>query len=194
MPKLAALAISIVITLAVGIAFASLAVWSFGRVGRALLADSGTYQSYYERMVTWLDGRGISIAGLWAEHFNVRWLLRTTQYVTGRVNTALSFWLIALIYITLGLLEVDIIRRKIEALPNRDNARMILRRQVQKVYAGTDADECTDWRTRRSLCLGGGSAVCDGMGRGRVLAELHSFRRTVHRNAVSHIAGNDALR
>ena len=34
-------------------------------------------------MVTWLDGHGISVAGLWAEHFNVGWLLRATQQVTG---------------------------------------------------------------------------------------------------------------
>jgi hypothetical protein len=50
----------------------------------------------------WLDGHGVSVAGLWAEHFNVGWLLRATQYVTGRVNTTLSFWVIALIYVMLG--------------------------------------------------------------------------------------------
>jgi AI-2 transport protein TqsA len=126
MPKLAVLAISLAITLAVGIAFASLAAWSFGRVGRALLADAGRYQSLYEKLAIWLDGYGVSIAGLWVEHFNVSWLLRTTQYVTGRVNTALSFWLIALLYTTLGLLEVDTLRCKIEALQNRKIARMML--------------------------------------------------------------------
>jgi AI-2 transport protein TqsA len=46
--------------------------------------------------VTRLDGHGVSVAGLWTEHVNVRWLLRTRQYVTGRVNTTLTFWLIAL--------------------------------------------------------------------------------------------------
>ena len=41
------------------------------------------YQALYAAMVTWLDGHGISVAGLWAEHFNVGWLLRATQQVTG---------------------------------------------------------------------------------------------------------------
>ena len=54
----------------------------------------------------WLDGHGIEIAGLWAEHFNVGWLLRAMQYVTGRANSLLSFWLIALVYVVLGLIEI----------------------------------------------------------------------------------------
>lgn len=126
MPKLPALAITLLMTLAVGLAFASLAAWGFGRVGGSLVTNAGRYQALYDRMVIWLDGHGVSIAGLWAEHFNVGWLLRTTQYVTGRVNTTLTFWLIALVYITLGLLEVDEIKRRVEALDNREMARVLL--------------------------------------------------------------------
>jgi predicted PurR-regulated permease PerM len=124
--KLPALAITILMTLAAGLAFASLAAWGFGRVGRSFVVDSARYQSIYDSIVIWLDGHGVSVAGLWAEHFNVRWLLRTTQYVTGRVNTTLTFWLIALVYVTLGLLEVDDVRRKVEALENHETARILL--------------------------------------------------------------------
>jgi predicted PurR-regulated permease PerM len=126
MPKLLALSITMVVTVAVCLAFASLAIWGFGRVGRSLIADTARYQALYDSMVTWLDGHGVSIAGLWAEHFNVAWLLRATQYITGRVNTTFSFWLITLIYVILGLLEVDDMRRKIEALDNREAARVLL--------------------------------------------------------------------
>ncbi len=126
MPKLLALAITIAVTVAVCLAFASLAVWGFSRVGRSLVADVPRYQALYDTMVTWLDGHGVSVAGLWAEHFNVAWLLRATQHVAGRVNTTLSFWLIALVYVILGLLEVDDIRRKIEALDNREVAHVLL--------------------------------------------------------------------
>src|SRR5256885_332784 len=77
-------------------------------------------------MVIWLDGHGVSVAGLWAEHFNVGWLLRATQQVTTRVNTTLSFWVIALIYVMLGLLEVDNVKQKIERLDNRTAARLLL--------------------------------------------------------------------
>ena len=126
MPKLVALAITIIVTIMVCLAFGSMAVWGFGRVSRSLIADAPRYQALYGALITWLDGHGVSLAGLWAEHLNVAWLLRATQQVAGRVNTTLSFWLIALVYVILGLLEVDDIRRKIEGLGNREAARVIL--------------------------------------------------------------------
>jgi AI-2 transport protein TqsA len=126
MPKLVALAITIVITIVVGLAFASLAVWAFGRVGRSFVTDAGRYQALYGNAVRWLEGHGIEVAGLLAEHFNVGWLLRAAQKITGRINTTLSFWLIALVYVLLGLLEVDDTRRRIEALSNRTAARVLL--------------------------------------------------------------------
>jgi AI-2 transport protein TqsA len=125
MPKLLALLVTMVVTVAVSVAFASLAIWGFGRVGRSLIADTARYQGLYDSTVTWLDSHGVSIAGLWAEHFNVAWLLRATQFVTGRVNTTFSFWLITLIYVILGLLEVDDMQRKIAALDNREAARVL---------------------------------------------------------------------
>ena len=125
MPKLLALAITMVVTVAVCLAFASLVIWGFSRVGRSLVADAARYQALYDAMVTWLDGHGVSVAGLWAEHFNVAWLLRATQHIAGRVNTTLSFWLIALVYVVLGLLEVDDIRRKVEAFDNHEAARVL---------------------------------------------------------------------
>jgi predicted PurR-regulated permease PerM len=125
-PKLVALAITICITIAVCLAFASVAVWGFGRVARSLASDTTRYQLLYNSVVAWLDGHGVSVAGLWAEHFNVPWMLRVAQQVTGRVNTTLSFWLIAIVYVILGLLEVDDVRGKIGALENRDAARVLL--------------------------------------------------------------------
>ena len=126
LPKLLALALTIIVTVAVCFAFASLAVWGFGRVGRSLVADSARYQALYNDVVTWLDSHGVSIAGLWAEHFNVGWLLRATQQITGRISATLRFWIIALVYVILGLLEIDDIRRKIDALGNRNAARVLL--------------------------------------------------------------------
>ena len=126
MPKLLALAVTVIVTVAVCLAFASLAVWGFGRVGHAVVADAASYQALYDAAVAWLDDHGVSVAGLWAEHFNVTWLLRATQYITGRVNTTLTFWLIALVYVVLGLLELDDIKQRIGKLDNRTAARVVL--------------------------------------------------------------------
>src|SRR5271170_3528656 len=45
MPALIALAVTMTVTVAVMLAFASLVVWGFGRVARSLIADSGRYQA-----------------------------------------------------------------------------------------------------------------------------------------------------
>ncbi|MGO9702201.1 MAG: AI-2E family transporter [Xanthobacteraceae bacterium] len=126
LPKLAALAITLIVIVATCLVFGSLAVWGFGRVARAIVSDAPRYQMLYGNLVTWLDGHNLPIAGLWAEHFNVRWFLRVVQLVTGRINTTLTFWLITLTYVILGLLEVDVTRRKIESLRNREAARVLL--------------------------------------------------------------------
>ncbi|HEX9468986.1 MAG TPA: AI-2E family transporter [Bradyrhizobium sp.] len=125
-PKLLALGVTIVVTVVVCLAFASLAAWGFGRVGRSLTADAARYETLYEATVTWLDGHGVSVAGLWAEYFNVPWLLSATQQITGRVASTLSFWLIAVVYVVLGLLEIEDMKRKIEMLGNREVARVLL--------------------------------------------------------------------
>jgi predicted PurR-regulated permease PerM len=126
MPKLVALAITLFLTVAVCVAFASVAVWAFSHVVHSLFADSARYQALYQRAVAWLDGHGISVAGLWAEHFNVEWLLRAAKQLTGRINTTLTFWLIALTYLMLGLLEVEEIRGKVLALDHRETAVVLL--------------------------------------------------------------------
>ena len=126
MPKLLALGVTIIVTVSVCVAFASLVVWGFGRVSRSLITDVARYQALFDNVVTWLDDHGVSVAGLWAEHFNVGWLLRVSQLVTSRVNTTLTFWLITLLYVVLGLLEVDDMRPKVEAIHNREAARVLL--------------------------------------------------------------------
>jgi predicted PurR-regulated permease PerM len=126
MPKLLALGVTILVTVSVCLAFGSLVVWGFGRVFRSIVANLARYQALYDDAVSWLDAHGVSVAGLWAEHFDVRWLLRVSQLVTGRVNTTLTFWLITLLYVVLGLLEVDDTRLKLEALHNRQTAHLLL--------------------------------------------------------------------
>ena len=126
MPKLLALGVTIIVTVSVCLAFASLVVWGFGRVSRSLVTDVARYQALYDSVVAWLDDHGVSVAGLWAEHFNVGWLLRVSQLVTGHLNTTLAFWLITLLYVVLGLLEVDDMRLKVETMHNREAARVLL--------------------------------------------------------------------
>lgn len=126
LPQLLALAIVIAVTVTVFVIFASLVSWGFGRIGRTVVAEAGRFQSLYGQMTAWLEGHGIVVAGMWAEHFDVRWLIRTMQGITARLNTTVTFWLVVIVYVILGLLEVDDVRRKLEAMRDRLPARILL--------------------------------------------------------------------
>jgi AI-2 transport protein TqsA len=125
MPRLLALAITVVVLVTTFVGFASLIVWGFGRVGRWVLGNVGRFQALYDRATFWLEEHGIAVASLWAEHFNVGWLIGIMQKFTGQVNTTLSFWVVVLVYVILGLLEVDGTARKIQSLPDRTIASLL---------------------------------------------------------------------
>ena len=126
MPKLLALAIVISIIAAGFVIFGSLIAWGVGRIARWLASDAERIQSLYGQMAIWLEQHGIAVAALWAEHFNTRWLVRAAQGITGRLNTTISFWLVVIVYVILGLLEVDGAERRLRAMPNQHAARVVL--------------------------------------------------------------------
>ena len=126
LPALLALAVTRLVTVAACVAFASLAVWGFSRVGRSLIRDAARYQALYDTLILWLESHGLSIAGIWSEHFNVQWMLRAGQEITGRLNSTLSLGLITLVYATLGLLEIEPLRARVKGLADQDMARALL--------------------------------------------------------------------
>src|SRR5262249_42334399 len=124
-PQLIALAIVTVAIVIVFLLFGSLIAWSFGRVGRGVIADAARFQALYDQLTAWLEGHGIVVARLWAEHFNTSWLIRMVQSITTRLNTTLSFWIVVLIYLVLGLLEVDAFGHRVRHMKNQTAARVI---------------------------------------------------------------------
>lgn len=126
MPQLLALALTMIVTLFVAFVIGSLVVWAVGRVARSVMLDIARYDVMYRSAVDWLAGQGVSVAGLWTEHFDTRWMVSTARYFGGRVQTTLVFWIIVVTYLLLGLLEVDDIRRKIAAMENREAARILI--------------------------------------------------------------------
>ncbi|MBS7699423.1 MULTISPECIES: AI-2E family transporter [unclassified Chelatococcus] len=126
LPKMLALAISVIVMVAVFLAFGSLILWAFGRVGRWIVSDAARFQAFYDQVTIWLEGHGVAVAGMWSETFNVGWILRTAQTITGRLNSTMSFWLVVLVYVILGLLEVDDFGRKLRGMRNREISRVLL--------------------------------------------------------------------
>src|SRR5688572_29107529 len=82
LPQLLALAIVMALVVLVFVVFTSVVGWGFGRVGRSLIAETPRLQALYEMAAAWLETHGIVIAGLWAEHFNMRWVVSAMQGVS----------------------------------------------------------------------------------------------------------------
>lgn len=126
LPKLVALAISILATIVVIGAFAWVITWGLNRVGRYVVADVARFQVLYNQMTEWLEGHGILVESIWTEHFNVGWVLRLFQEITTRVNGTLSFSLVVLIYVILGLMEIDDAARRLRRMKNQEVGRLLL--------------------------------------------------------------------
>jgi len=126
LPQLVALAIVVVFTVAVFAIFGSIVAWGFGRIGRSLIAEAPRFQMLYDQAAAWLETHGVAVNGLWAEHFDMRWLVRVLQGVSARLNTMLSFWLVVLVYVLLGLLEIGPVKRRIHSALDEDAARVLI--------------------------------------------------------------------
>ncbi|AOF93526.1 AI-2E family transporter [Sinorhizobium sp. RAC02] len=126
LPKLLALALVVAVIVLVFVVLTSIAAWGFGRIGRSVVADGARFQALYGQLADWLEGHGIVIAGAWAEHFNVGWLLRMLQGVTARLNTTISFWIVVVVYVLLGLLDTEAIARNIRGALSGETANAVI--------------------------------------------------------------------
>jgi AI-2 transport protein TqsA len=119
-PTLIALAITISVTVIVVAIVALLLAWGFGIVGQWLFNNAARFQELYAETVRWLDSHGIYAAGLITEYFDVNWMLRTFQQLTGRIHGLVTFAITTLVFLLLGLLEVPAARKRIENLGNKE--------------------------------------------------------------------------
>src|SRR5882757_1323726 len=67
LPKLLALAVTVLVILVVISLLAFLLVWGFSRIGQWLIANTARFQVLYVHATEWIEGHGISIAGQVAE-------------------------------------------------------------------------------------------------------------------------------
>ncbi|MCO5064514.1 MAG: AI-2E family transporter [Rhizobiaceae bacterium] len=126
MPRALALALTFLGVVLVVLGFASLVAWAFGRVGRWLISDAARFQQIYDQIRLWLEAHGIAVAVLWSDNFSATWMLRTVQSLSGRLNTTITFWFVTLVYVLLGLMEVEPFARRAKGLKNRTVAGVLL--------------------------------------------------------------------
>lgn len=119
MPKILTVAITVVLVVVVVGALAALIGWGFGRAARWLIADSARFQAMYGQATEWLEGHGFVITGVFGDVFSVSWMVGALQTVGSQLQRIVSFAVVALVFIILGLLEVDHAAAKLGALRNQ---------------------------------------------------------------------------
>ena len=119
MPAAAALLITMLVTLVTLLGLAWLVAWAFGRVGAHVVANAAQLQAFYTAQLAWAEARGIDVAGTIAAQFDARWLVRLAQGVLAQLRGTLSFILLTLVFVLLGLLEVGAIRSQMLMLKHK---------------------------------------------------------------------------
>ena len=105
-----AMLLTMLLTLVTLLGLALLVAWAFGRVGAWVVANAALLQAFYATQLAWAEARGIEAASAMAAQFDVRWLVRVAQGVLAQLQGMLSFILLTLVFVLLGLLEVGAAR------------------------------------------------------------------------------------
>jgi len=113
MPRVLAMFLTVLVTGAVMVAMASLVLWSLNRAVLWAIANAAAFQLQYQRMDAWLQGHGLYLASEFVHNFDPRWLFAALQRLGSGLQYVASFVVIALVFVILGLLEVDSTRRKL---------------------------------------------------------------------------------
>lgn len=105
---LATLLATLVTLVALGWAVA----WGFGRVARWVVDNAALLQELYTQKLAWLDARGIAVGdgaaeGAAALGLDMRGVVRVAQTVLSQLQGAVTFLVLTLIYVLMGLLEAD---------------------------------------------------------------------------------------
>jgi AI-2 transport protein TqsA len=126
-PKLLALAVTILGVLVVISVLGLLLIWGFSKVVQWTTDNADRFQALYVQAVDWLDRHGVPIADIVTQKYNnTNWLVPAVRGVGGGGYRLISFVIIAFAFTVLGLLEVDVARKNIERLQNTRMRRLLL--------------------------------------------------------------------
>ncbi|MBB3659224.1 putative PurR-regulated permease PerM [Rhizobium sp. BK650] len=126
LPRYIALLVTLAVMMLALLAFGWISTWSFGHVGGWMIDNTARFQQHYDELRQWLEEHGIDVDVLWADNVGTAWAMRVVQTVTSRINSTFSFWLIALTYLLLGLMEVEDFESRIRAMRSPVARRLLL--------------------------------------------------------------------
>lgn len=125
-PKVVAAAVTLVGATLVLALFGFAIVWASGAVWSNVAAQSERYQLLYQSVTDWLEKNGIVVGALWADGFNVNWMLRAVQQAFSRMSQFTSFLMVAVAYLLTGLIEVDAVENRLDRFSLGSSAKIML--------------------------------------------------------------------
>ncbi|MCD0504491.1 AI-2E family transporter [Bordetella petrii] len=127
---LAALA-TLLLTAAGAAVFLSLAGWGFGLIAQWMLGNANRFQRLFSLETENLHPHGALLVRMFLDSFNVSWLVRLVQEVALRINSMLGLAFLTIIFIALGLFELDEAPARLEKLLGPQRSRDWLRGAAQ---------------------------------------------------------------
>jgi AI-2 transport protein TqsA len=127
LPQLVALAISLSLTVLALSALLALSVWGIGQVGRWMIVNAAHLQDFYTQLIQWLESHGIFVVGIFLDRFDVAWLVRPAQSLASIVQSLVGFSALVLVFLMLGLLEVEDVKGKLRTVCPEDFSVPMLR-------------------------------------------------------------------
>ncbi len=112
--RASAVIITFSILLAAIVGLSTTALWALENIWRTISGNAERYQSLYHSMALWLENHGVVLPGLWAETFDINWMLRLAQQFLSRTGQTMSFWAIVIAYVVTALFEVPHFARSID--------------------------------------------------------------------------------
>jgi len=120
LPKMAAVLLTLVVTLLVVGGVSYLVVWGFGHVGQWTFQNAARFQALYGRLGDWLEQHGFVLGSVITDNFDMRWIIRVFQDISGRLQGLMSFLVLTFVYVLLGLMEVDAVSSQLKRLKGAD--------------------------------------------------------------------------
>ena len=105
MPNGFAYIATILITLAVlGLLILAI-LWSIGEIAHWMIVNAGRFQATYAAVSDWLAQHDIFVPAVFAERFNPAWITGPLRIAAASTQGAVSFIMLAFVFIVLGLKE-----------------------------------------------------------------------------------------
>jgi AI-2 transport protein TqsA len=113
LPQLVAVLLTAAVALfAIGIG-CWLVVWGFGRIAQWVIANAARLQGLYTHLADRLEERGLYVAELIAQQFNVAWIVGALRGIGASLQGIVTFALVTFIFVILGLLELEPLGRRL---------------------------------------------------------------------------------